>query len=79
MGQDPGLIDGIPNDANNVISVDQPAQLQALDAGNTVTASQDFPFSWNGVIINFFSGETTVVAPDLKAALIAQGAPVTTP
>lgn len=79
MGQDPGLIDGIPNDVNNVISIDQPLQLQAIDPGSTVTASQDFPFTWNGVIINFFAGETTVVSPDLQAALIAQGAPVTTP
>lgn len=79
MGQDPGQDDGIEVAINGTITVDQPAVVQALYPGNTVTPSQDFAFPWNGVTVNFFSGETTVCTPDLMAALIAQGAPVTTP
>jgi hypothetical protein len=79
MAQDPGQDDGVAIDANSVISVDQSATVQTLYTGNTVTPSQDFAFPWNGVTVNFFSGESTVCAPDLMAALIAQSAPVTTP
>jgi hypothetical protein len=79
MAQDPGLISGIPDVINGTISDAQPPALQTQFAGNTVTASQDFPFYWNGQIVQFWANETAEVAPDLMAALIAQGAPVTTP
>jgi hypothetical protein len=79
MAQDPGQDDGVPVDVNGVVAVDQSAAVQTLYTGSTVTPTQDFPFIWNGAIINFFSGESQVVTPDLQAALLAQGAPVTTP
>lgn len=79
VSPDPGAIDGIEVDVNGVISVDQSAAVQAQFSGSTVTPTQDFAFFWNGVTVNFFSGASAVVAPDLMAALIAQSAPVTTP
>lgn len=76
---DPGAIDGIEVDVNGVITVDPSAAVQAQFAGATVTPTQDFAFFWNGVTVNFYSGASAVVTPDLMAALIAQSAPVTTP
>jgi hypothetical protein len=79
MTQDPGLVDGIPVDANGTISVVQDPALQAQFSGSTVTALQDFPFFWKGQVLNFFANESAVVTPDLLAALTAAGAPFTTP
>lgn len=79
MANDPGLISGIPFDTASTITVQQPATLQAEMSGSTCTATQDFAFMWNGIVVNFWAGETTAVDAKLLAALQAQSAPITTP
>ena len=76
---DPGQDDGTAVDVNGVIQLDQAAQVQALFPGQTITPSQDFNFSWNGVIVQFYGGQSATVTPDLLAALTAQGAPFAQP
>ena len=79
MATDPGQDSGVPVDINGTITVQQDATVQAEFPSQTVTPTQDFPFGWNGVIVNFWAGVTTVVDAALLAALQAQGAPITTP
>jgi len=53
--------------------------VQAANPGSTITPVATFAFSFNGSTLNFSSGVTVVVTPDLLAALSAAGAPFATP
>lgn len=71
--------DGIPVDINGTVTLDTPAQVQALYPGSTITPTANFTFSFNGTILSFYQGDTEPVTSDLLAALTAAAAPFSQP
>lgn len=70
---------GHVNVNGGIHSVVTNATAQGLHAGNTITPTKSFTFTWRGTHYNFRAGITAVTEPDLKAALTAASCPFNTP
>lgn len=71
--------DGVPVLVNGEVSLETDPTVVAQFSGQTITPTADFAFPWNGALVQFRSGDTSVVPADFLAALNSAGAPFTQP
>lgn len=71
--------DGVSVLVGGVMTLETNPQVISQFVGQTLTASADFSFPWNGALVSFRANDTAVVGADLLAALTAAAAPFTQP